>query len=111
MSERSFIRFCSVSDIVEAESKCCEVEGLSALISNTNKGFYAVENKCLHQTAELIAGKASNCVIFSPLHGQRFDLRDGVPIEKLTDKPIRNFALKIEADKLLVNPDLAAAQD
>lgn len=111
MADSSFIKLCSVSDIAEADAKCFEVEDISVLVCHTNKGFYAVENKCSHQTAELMGGKIRSCFIFCPLHGQRFDLRDGSPIGKLTDRPIRTFALKIKGDEVRVNPALVAAQD
>ena len=98
-----------MADIAEAESKSFNMDGVSVLICNTNKGFFAIENKCSHQTAELKGGKIRSCFIFCPLHGQRFDLRNGAPIGKLTDKPITTFALIQDGTNVWVNPSLAAA--
>jgi 3-phenylpropionate/trans-cinnamate dioxygenase ferredoxin subunit len=41
--------------------------------------------------------------VFCPLHGQRFDLKDGSPIGALTKKPIRVFPVKIENDDIFVD--------
>ena len=38
---------------------------------------YAVDAMCPHQYAPLIGGDVENCLLTCPLHGWRFDLRDG----------------------------------
>ena len=51
----------------------------------------------------LEAGKIRSCFMFCPLHGQRFDLRNGKPIGKITNKPLRTFSLKLEEKYIWVN--------
>ncbi len=107
-----YIQVATMSDIAEGDSLPISVAGENILICHTNKGVFAVENQCSHQTAALAEGKIRSCFIFCPLHGQRFDLRDGKPIGKLTDKPIKTYALKTQGDQIWLHPHLpAAAQD
>ncbi|MBC6403629.1 MAG: Rieske 2Fe-2S domain-containing protein [Hyphomonadaceae bacterium] len=111
MSETGYTRLCSASELPESGSRAFDVANYSILLCHTNKGFFAVENRCSHQTAELEGGRIKSCFIFCPLHGQRFDLRNGKPIGKLTDKPIRTFALDIRDNDIWINSDRGAVPD
>jgi|SaaInlStandDraft_1057018.scaffolds.fasta_scaffold29377_4 3-phenylpropionate/trans-cinnamate dioxygenase ferredoxin subunit len=103
MQLEGYTRVCSISEIKESDSKSFNVDDTPVLICHTNKGYFAIENKCSHQTAELEGGKIRSCFIFCPLHGQRFDLRNGKPIGKITNKPLRTFLLKLEEKYIWVN--------
>lgn len=97
-----FVKCASTTDFADNENKAIEVEGQSILICNTKEGFFAVENMCSHQLQPLEGGRIRGCFIFCPLHGQRFNLKDGAPIGSLTDKPLRCFELAIEGEDILV---------
>ncbi|KLI62880.1 Rieske (2Fe-2S) protein [Aurantiacibacter marinus] len=63
--------------------------GEQVLLARTAFGVFAVENRCSHAYQELHGGKVKKVMIFCPLHGAGFDLRNGCPKGKLTDKPIK----------------------
>ena len=64
--------------------------GEQVLLVRTDHGVFAVENRCSHAYQELAGGKVKKVFIFCPLHGQRFDLRDGCPKGgELTKQPIK----------------------
>ncbi|MEM9169374.1 MAG: Rieske 2Fe-2S domain-containing protein [Pseudomonadota bacterium] len=94
-----------VGDIPENASKAVDIDGRSILICNTRDGFLAVENLCTHQLQALEGGKIRGCYIFCPLHGQRFNLKDGKPIGQLTDKPLPVFRLRVDGDEIWINPE------
>ncbi len=64
-------------------------KGEQVLLVRTDHGVFAVENRCSHAYQELAEGKVRKVFIFCPLHGLRFDLRNGCPKGDLTDKPIK----------------------
>ena len=99
-----FVKACAASEIGDNDSKAFDLDGKQILVCNTKDGFFAVDNICTHQLQELEGGKIRGCFIFCPLHGQRFNLKDGAPIGQLTDKPLPTYALKIEDDVIYVNP-------
>ena len=103
-----FIHVASADEIAENSSKAFDVNGEPILICNTREGFFAVHNICTHQLQELEGGKIRGCFIFCPLHGQRFNLKDGAPIGQLTDKPLPTYAIKVEAGNIYVNPNAGA---
>ena len=41
--------------------------------------------------------------IFCPLHGVRFDLRNGCPSGKLTDKPIKAWYVEVADGQVMVD--------
>jgi 3-phenylpropionate/trans-cinnamate dioxygenase ferredoxin component len=76
-------------------NRAFDVNGETILIARTASGLFAVENRCSHALQALEGGKMKAVHIFCPLHGVRFDMRDGRPSGTLTDKPIRTWPVKI----------------
>ena len=99
-----FVRAANVDDIAQNESKAFQIADKNILVCNTRDGFFAVENKCTHQLQELEGGKIRGCFIFCPLHGQRFNLKDGAPIGQLTDKSLPTFKVAIKDGSIFVHP-------
>ena len=89
-----------IAIIAEAElpigtNRAFDVSGESILIARTAHGIFAIENRCSHAFQTLEGGKMKAVHIFCPLHGVRFDMRDGCPSGTLTDKPIRTWPVSI----------------
>ena len=102
-----FQRVAALADVPEGGSKAFDVAGRQVLIARAPMGIYAVGAICSHQQQALEGGKMKACFLFCPLHGVRFDLRDGKPAGTLTDQPIPTFPAKIEDGDIWV--DLAEA--
>jgi len=94
MSEH-FHRICSVEEIPANGSKPVEIEGVDVLLCHAGDEFYAVQNLCTHQRAKLEGGRIRNCFISCPLHGARFDLRDGSTKGQLTNVPLKTFPVRV----------------
>lgn len=84
-----------LDDIPENGNRAFGVDGRSIVLCRTALGVFAVENQCSHAQSELVGGKVRGAHIFCPLHGVRFDMRDGTPSGKLTQKPICTFATQV----------------
>lgn len=94
MSEQFFPVF-STDELAPGESKAVEIEGHDILVCNANGDFYAIQNMCTHQRAKMEGGRIRNCFISCPLHGQRFDLRDGSTKGQLTRIPLKTYPVRI----------------
>lgn len=99
----AWVRLAAVSDVPDGTSKAFEHAGNHVLIARAPLGLFAVGAICSHQYTPLEGGKMKACFLFCPLHGVRFDLRDGKPAGTLTDQPIPTWPARIEEDDILVD--------
>ena len=82
-------------DISDKQTVPVTLDGKSILICKANGEFYAVDNQCTHQRAELTGGRIRNCYLACPLHGVRFDLRTGQPMGELTRVPLKTYDVSL----------------
>jgi 3-phenylpropionate/trans-cinnamate dioxygenase ferredoxin subunit len=99
------IAITSESEVPIGTNRAFDVNGTSILIARTLHGVFAMENRCSHALQALEGGKMKAVHIFCPLHGVRFDMRDGCPSGTLTDKPIRTWPATIVDGVIMINGD------
>ena len=85
-------------DITDNQTVAVTLEGKNILICKANGDYYAVDNQCTHQRAELTGGRIRNCYLACPLHGVRFDLRTGMPKGELTQVPLKTYPVSVAED-------------
>ena len=85
-------------DITDNQTVAVTLEGKNILICKANGDYYAVDNQCTHQRAELTGGRIRNCYLACPLHGVRFDLRTGMPKGELTRVPLKTYPVSVAED-------------
>jgi len=54
---------------------------VDVLLAHTSAGIVAVDDRCPHMSAPLSIGDLDGCVVACPLHGGRFDLASGDPVQ------------------------------
>ena len=83
------------ADLANNDSRAVTLNGSKVLICRAGGELYAVENRCTHQEAELEGGRIRGCFISCPLHGVRFDLRDGSPMGQLTREALPTYEVRV----------------
>lgn len=63
--------------VAEGEKQSFRCEGLDILMCRVEGRLYAVEDLCSHARSPLSRGILRGHTIVCPLHGARFDVRDG----------------------------------
>ena len=73
--------------------------------------FYALDNTCTHELADLTEGWIEQCQVECPLHAARFDLRTGEALSPPASKPVNAHRVEIVDGRILlaVNPASLAA--
>ena len=92
-------------ELAPGQMKRLEHRGHCILLANAHGEYLAVENNCSHEDFPLHRGCLEGDHIRCPLHGSRFDLRSGRPLEEPAEEPIRTYAVKIEAGQIWVAVD------
>ncbi|MBL6698165.1 Rieske 2Fe-2S domain-containing protein [Luminiphilus sp.] len=83
------------AELDDNQSRAITLDGQRILICRAGGTLYAVENRCTHQEAELEGGRIRGCFISCPLHGVRFDLRDGSPMGQLTRVSLPTYEVRV----------------
>ena len=83
------------AELANNDSRAVTINGSKVLICRAVGELYAVENRCTHQEAELEGGRIRGCFISCPLHGVRFDLRDGTPMGQLTREALLTYEVRV----------------
>ncbi len=91
------------AELPAGASQAVSIEGLSVLVCNSNNEFFAVQNRCTHQEAELEGGRIRNGMISCPMHGVMFDVRTGCGRGQLGRVPLRTFALRVVDGRIEVS--------
>ena len=89
-------------NLPDGGNRSYQIKGISVLLCNAGGHIYAVENRCSHNGSPLEGGRIRGHSLFCPVHGARFDLRDGSTSGALTKVSIRTFAVEIRGEDLYV---------
>jgi 3-phenylpropionate/trans-cinnamate dioxygenase ferredoxin subunit len=90
-----FTRFCQLSEIPQGGKKALKLNDTWVLVCNTNKGLFAVSGICSHQEKPLFNGRVRHCKLTCPVHGARFDLETGEPLDLPATKPIPTYEVRV----------------
>ncbi|HEX6289989.1 MAG TPA: non-heme iron oxygenase ferredoxin subunit [Herpetosiphonaceae bacterium] len=99
-----FVTVASVQDFNEGTVKACTVNGEMIAIVACNGQFYAINNICSHEYAELHEGEVDTdeCTIECPLHGSQFSLESGRPRTLPAVTPIATYEVRVVGDEIQV---------
>lgn len=78
------------------------VAGRRLLIANVDGEVYAVDDQCSHEDSSLYLGCLEGHYIRCSLHGSRFDLRNGQPMEEPADEPIASYPVRLRDGRIEV---------
>ena len=102
MSERTFVTVAKVDELPPGTKIVVEANGIELVLCNTLDTIFAVENLCSHAHEKLDCGKMRNGWLSCPVHGARFDLETGEPMNPPATMAIRTFAVRVTGDTIEV---------
>jgi 3-phenylpropionate/trans-cinnamate dioxygenase ferredoxin subunit len=74
-------------------------------LARTGNEYFAIEDICTHDGAELTGGAIEGTEIICPRHGARFCLRTGEALTPPAYEAVRVFEIRVEGDRLWVRAD------
>ncbi len=98
-----FTRFCPAAEIPPGAKKHAKIDDTWVLVCNVKDRLFAVSAICSHQAKPLFNGRVRNCKITCPVHGARFDLATGEPLDLPATKPIPVYEVRVVDDWIEVS--------
>lgn len=102
MSETKFVPVATLDELPAGTKKLVDVDGQPILVCNTGGRIFAVTNICSHAAEALDCGRMRNGWIACPVHGARFDLETGDPLNPPATQPIKTYEVRITGDTVEV---------
>ncbi|KHK91196.1 Rieske (2Fe-2S) protein [Novosphingobium malaysiense] len=102
MSEKTFVAVAKVDEVPPGGKKVVDVNGTSVILVNSKDKLFAVRNLCSHAYETLECGRVRAGWISCPVHGARFDLETGNPMNPPATLPIETYELRVEGDTIEV---------
>lgn len=102
MSEKNFVAVATLEEVPAGSKKLVEVDGTPILLCHTADRIFAVTNICSHAHEALDCGRMRNGWISCPVHGARFDLETGEPMNPPATLPIKTYDVRIAGDTIEV---------
>lgn len=100
---KTFVRVAALQDLAPGKMICVEApDGRRLLLANVDGAVHAADEMCTHEDAPLCTGSLKGHFVKCPLHGSRFDLITGEPMEDPADEPLKVYPVRIEDDAILV---------
>lgn len=80
------------------------VAGRGFVIANLDGTFYAVEDLCTHEDYPLSYGCLHGDSIKCSLHGSRFSLKTGAPLDEPAETPVATYACEVADGQIWLDP-------
>ena len=90
----------TLEDYVERIPVAFERRGWKLLAFRDGGRLHLYENRCTHAATRLDSGRMRGCEVSCPLHGARFDLRDGSVARGPATRALNVFEVRLVAGAL-----------
>ena len=96
MSEVTFHKVATTSDLDEDEAMQIVVEGKEIALINRGGELFALDDICTHAYASMSDGYIEGDCIECPLHGAQFDIKTGKAVTPPATEDLASYRIKVE---------------
>jgi nitrite reductase/ring-hydroxylating ferredoxin subunit len=91
--DKEFLPAMTFSEITPGRVRIVTINGTEIALVRDGEAVYAVSNRCTHAGSSFAHGRAVGTLLTCPMHGARFDLRNGTcvnaPYSRLSNHAVR----------------------
>lgn len=102
----SLVEAAKLADVPAGGVLAVEVDGQEIALVRDGDDVYAIRDECSHASIPLSEGDVEGCEIECWLHGSRFDVRTGKPINLPATESVPTYPTQITGDVVMI--DLSA---
>ncbi len=107
----SYVPAIALAEVPDGGAVAVEVEGVALALVRDGDVVYAIEDECSHAAIPLSEGDVEGCEIECWLHGSRFDLRTGKPVNLPATEPVQTYPTTTEGDTVMVDLSITGADN
>jgi len=89
----------------EGEHVVVDLDGVDVAVFRLDDGFYAIEDVCTHDGAEIASGRLDGWEIVCPRHGARFCVKTGKVLKAPAYEDLPCFPVRVENGVIQVRDD------
>ena len=96
------VKVADCNDIKINSTKKFIVNNIPILITNLDGEFYAINDLCTHEDSSLALGCLKGEYVHCTLHGSRFSVKTGIPIDEPATEPVETYPVEIKDGSIYV---------
>ena len=89
------VKLSIINDLKPGQMTCVELQQQRILLANVAGTIYAVDELCTHEDWPLCNGALKGSSVECPLHGSRFDLKSGIPLDEPATQPLKTYPVVV----------------
>lgn len=102
MTDKTYHTAARTEELPEGSVKAVDLAGTPVLLCHTKGQIFAVINRCSHAEEKLECGRMRSGWIACPVHGARFNLETGEPMNPPATEAIQTFETRVVGDMIEV---------
>ncbi len=91
--------------LANGEHVVVDVDGVDVAVFMVDGHYYAVEDACTHDGAEIASGRLDGCEIICPRHGARFCLKTGAVLSPPAYEDLATFSTRVRDGRIQVRDE------
>ena len=99
----TYVKAAALADVPDGGVHAVELDGTEVALVRDGDEVYAVRDECSHASIPLSEGDVEGCEIECWLHGSRFDVRTGKPVNFPATEAVPTYSTQIEGDTVMVD--------
>lgn len=103
--EVTFVDVAAMNALPAGTTKKFTIENSDILLANVDGEIYAVDDMCTHEDSSLSLGCLKGELVYCTLHGSRFNVRTGKPMEEPATEALQRYQVRIENGRIEVSLD------
>jgi len=82
-------------ELLAGEYRVVDVDDVDVVVFHIDGAFYALEDVCTHDGAELSGGHIEDACIVCPRHGAKFSIKTGEALTPPAYEPTETFPVRV----------------
>ena len=99
---KPFVKVAMLADIPPGNTLRIEHASQFILLANVAGTIYACDDTCTHEDSSLSLGCLDGELVKCTLHGSRFNVRTGAPMEEPAEEPLHTYPVRVDGDDVLI---------